>query len=117
MQHFPTAIQLIGDDQLQITWNDGAKHLLRLRMLRDHCPCATCREKRRAELESPTQFSSRTELPVLSLAETQPLRIVSMQPVGNYAYGIAFSDGHDTGIFSLELLRELGERATTDSGS
>jgi DUF971 family protein len=32
-----------------------------------------------------------------------------MKPVGNYAYTIAFSDGHDTGIYTFELLRELGE--------
>ena len=31
-----------------------------------------------------------------------------MKPVGNYAYSIAFSDGHDTGIFTFEFLRELG---------
>jgi DUF971 family protein len=31
-----------------------------------------------------------------------------MKPTGNYAYGIEFSDGHDTGIFTLELLRSLG---------
>jgi len=31
-----------------------------------------------------------------------------MKPVGNYAYTISFSDGHDTGIFTFELLRELG---------
>jgi DUF971 family protein len=28
--------------------------------------------------------------------------------VGNYAYSIAFSDGHDTGIYTLELLGTLG---------
>ena len=31
-----------------------------------------------------------------------------MKPVGNYAYSIDFSDGHDTGIFTLESLREPG---------
>jgi DUF971 family protein len=51
-------------------------------------------------------------LTILSPAETQPLRIAAMQPVGNYAYSIDFSDGHDTGIYTLELLRRLGR--TTD---
>lgn len=32
-----------------------------------------------------------------------------MKPVGAYAYTIAFSDGHDTGIFSYDLLKSLGE--------
>jgi DUF971 family protein len=30
-----------------------------------------------------------------------------MRPVGQYAYSIAFTDGHDTGIYTLEYLREL----------
>jgi DUF971 family protein len=49
---------------------------------------------------------------VLSAADIEPLRIEGMKPVGNYAYTIAFSDGHDTGIFSLDLLQQLGERVT-----
>ena len=31
-----------------------------------------------------------------------------MKPVGNYAYSIAFSDGHDTNNYTFEQLRELG---------
>jgi DUF971 family protein len=50
-------------------------------------------------------------LPVLSAAEAAPLTINGMKPVGSYAYAIAFSDGHDTGIFTFELLRELGQPA------
>ena len=75
------------------------------RELREKCPCATCREKRNSPPPSPLQ------LPVLSTAEAQPMRIVGMKPVGNYAYSIAFSDGHDTGIFAFDLLRQLGEPA------
>jgi DUF971 family protein len=37
------------------------------------------------------------------------MRILDMQPVGNYAYAIKFSDGHDTGIFQLTLLGQLGQ--------
>ena len=33
-----------------------------------------------------------------------------MKPVGNYAYSLTFSDGHDTGIYTYDLLRELGEQ-------
>jgi DUF971 family protein len=48
-------------------------------------------------------------LPILSAAEAAPLRIIGMTPVGHYAYSIDFSDGHNTGIFTLESLREMGE--------
>ncbi len=50
-----------------------------------------------------------TLLPILTAAEAAPLTIAAMKPVGRYAYGIDFSDGHDTGIFTLESLRELGQ--------
>jgi DUF971 family protein len=50
-------------------------------------------------------------LPVLSAAEARPLTISKMEPVGNYAYSIEFSDGHGTGIYTLELLRQLGRDA------
>ena len=32
-----------------------------------------------------------------------------MRPVGAYAYHIDFSDGHNTGLFTMEFLKELGE--------
>ena len=36
--------------------------------------------------------------------------ISSIEPVGNYAIRIGFSDGHDTGIFSWDLLHDYGQR-------
>ena len=50
-------------------------------------------------------------IPVLSAAEARPLELQGMTPVGNYAYAIAFSDGHDTGIFTFDLLRGIGAAA------
>lgn len=97
----PTKLERVGQQQLAIEWSDGQRRLYRVQELRDACPCATCREKR-----SETQPANL--LPVLSIEETRPVQIQGMQPVGNYAYNIAFSDGHDTGIFSFELLRRLG---------
>jgi DUF971 family protein len=34
--------------------------------------------------------------------------ISAIEPVGNYAVRLTFDDGHDTGIFSWELLHRLG---------
>jgi DUF971 family protein len=48
-------------------------------------------------------------LPVISPEQAHPLRITGMQPVGNYAYAISFTDGHDSGIYEFTLLRALGE--------
>jgi DUF971 family protein len=98
----PSKLELRGGDRLFIEWSDGQKHEITIGHLRKSCPCATCREQR----AKPPQPSG--GLNVLSLAEARPLKILGMKPVGNYAYSIAFSDGHDTGIFTLEFLRELG---------
>lgn len=35
--------------------------------------------------------------------------IDSIEPVGNYAIRIVFSDGHDSGIYSWSYLRELSD--------
>ena len=98
----PTKIERDGEAGLRITWSDGQVRRYALRELRDHCPCATCREKRNAPPPSPMQLT------VLAPQEAAPLRVAGMTPVGNYAYSIDFSDGHNTGIYTLELLRELG---------
>lgn len=103
MEVQPTQLKLTDDARLRIAWSDGQVREYAVRELRDQCPCATCRERRNAPPAPPT------ELNVISAAEAQPLRITAMNPVGHYAYGIEFSDGHNTGIFTLESLRELGE--------
>ena len=98
----PIDLKLIDPDRLSIAWSDGQRREYRVRELRDACPCASCREKRSSPEPPPL-------LPVLKPQETQPLLIAAMEPVGRYAYAIRFSDGHDTGLFTLEQLRELGQ--------
>ncbi|MAT68505.1 MAG: hypothetical protein CMJ58_03180 [Planctomycetaceae bacterium] len=98
----PTDLKMVAPDRLQIAWSNGQRREYGVRELRDACPCATCREKRSGP-------ATPEMLPVLSPEEAQPLRITAMQPVGRYAYAIHFSDGHDTGLFTLEQLCELGE--------
>jgi DUF971 family protein len=104
MSVIPTKLELADQDRLQVTWSDGTVRQVMVRELRGSCPCATCREKRAAP--SPTQ------LHILADADIQPVRITAMKPVGNYAYSIGFSDGHNTGIYTLESLREMGAEVT-----
>jgi DUF971 family protein len=96
----PTGIARVADG-VEITWSDGVRCGYRPRLLRDACPCATCREKR-------AEPAAANPLAVLSPAEVAPLSILGMRPVGQYAYGIEFSDGHSSGIYTLDYLRELG---------
>jgi DUF971 family protein len=102
----PRSLKNAGD-ALEIEWSDGITHRIPWRKLREACPCASCRVDR-AKPPKPQPL-----LAVLSTAEARPLAPVSMRPAGNYAYAIAFSDGHSSGIYSLELLRQLGEQPST----
>jgi DUF971 family protein len=85
---------------IEISWSDGVTATYTPRLLRDACPCATCREQRGSAQPQPL-------LPVLAPQETVPLAVTGMTPVGQYAYSIEFSDGHSSGIYTLEYLREL----------
>ena len=107
MTTHPTQLKLDDDHYLLIEWSDGRTRRYSPLELRDKCPCATCREKRRGAAEQPP---ASLQLNILSPAEAQPTRVVAMRPVGSYAYTIVFNDGHDSGIFPFELLRELGRK-------
>jgi DUF971 family protein len=87
-------------DELRITWSDGVEHQLPWSRLRANCPCAGCKS---ARSQPPDPFA------ILKPEEAAPVRVAAMRPSGNYAYHIDFTDGHNTGIFPLELLRRLGE--------
>jgi DUF971 family protein len=100
MQDYPTALERLPDGRLRIAWSDGVARVYTVRQLRDACPCATCRETRAAAKSS-------SPMPDVLPA----LTVNGMIPVGNYAYSVSFSDGHDTGIYTFDLLRELGEPA------
>ncbi len=106
MNIIPTHIEREGTNAIVIQWSDGVSSRYLGDQLRKRCPCATCREKHTGKQQA--EQSQPRGLPVLSLAEAQPLRIEGMRPVGNYAYNISFSDGHDSGIFTFEYLREIG---------
>jgi len=91
----PKSLRMADPSTLEIEWSDGIAMQYPAAELRAKCPCATCR----------------SEPPPEGAADERPpshVTIEAVTPVGNYAYGIHFSDGHDTGIFTLALLRELG---------
>jgi DUF971 family protein len=93
----PTGLRRDGD-RLVIDWSDGRSGAVTWKALRDACPCAACREEKTAP---PDPFR------LLKPEELVPLAPVSMPRVGRYAYKIVWSDGHDTGIYTLDHLRQL----------
>ena len=113
----PETLEREGPAGLIIGWSDGVRRRYTAPSLRSACPCATCREKKSVDATKPPAGSALkgSLLPVLSVQEARPTVIEHMRPVGNYAYNIQFSDGHDSGIFTFDLLLELG--TATDAAS
>lgn len=91
----PKNIEKIDDDSLRITWEDDHVSAYTFQYLRQHCPCAMCRDEWTGE-------------PLLDPAGVPAdMKSSRAEPVGNYALAFSFSDGHGTGIYSFENLRKL----------
>src|ERR1700744_2812933 len=98
-QTTPANLHLKKTEALEITWADNHHSVLPLRFLRKHCPCA----RRRGERD----LLGRTMLPIVQRTYDGPITAKRAELVGNYAMRIDFSDGHSTGIYTFEFLREL----------
>jgi DUF971 family protein len=93
---WPTELRLIKDEaRLEIEFADGRTHSLPAEYLRVESPSAE------VQGHGPSQKKI--------VAGCRAVRIVEIEPVGNYAIRIVFDDRHDTGIYSWSYLRELGD--------
>jgi len=94
----PAGMTQDGADGLRIEWRDGRVDRHAVRDLRLACPCAACVDEwtGRAILKD-------EDVPL----DVRPVRI---RPVGRYAIQITWTDGHDSGIYTFERLRELADR-------
>jgi len=97
----PRHLDLKKDRGLTIEWEDGTTSYYSIRYLRRMSPSAEQRELREQIKQNPL-----TVLPASSGAEA-PLTATGAEMVGNYAIRIRFSDGHSTGLYSWEYLREI----------
>lgn len=95
---------------LVIRWTSGIETELSAKTLRTHCPCATCLEKRGDTTHQKPlsgQTTGRASLRVIAAGADEELNLKMIHPVGQYALSLDWGDGHNTGIFSYSLLREL----------
>lgn len=97
----PVSLKREGD-VLAIEWADGVKTAVSWSKLRKNCPCATCNDLRQKPVD-PFKILTDSEI---AAGAPQPKQMI---PRGHYAYQIVWNDGHDAGIYTLEMLRELGE--------
>ncbi|MFY9326704.1 MAG: DUF971 domain-containing protein [Georgfuchsia sp.] len=89
----PTEIKLHQLSYLmEIAFSDGARFQLSYELLRVYSPSAEVRGHGQEVLQT----------------GKRNVAIINVEPVGNYAIQPKFSDGHDSGIYSWDLLYELG---------
>jgi DUF971 family protein len=81
---------------LEIGFSDGAAFRIPFELMRVYSPSAE------VQGHGPGQE-------VLQTGKRE-VTLTGLEPVGNYAVQPAFSDGHDTGIFSWDYLYFLGSR-------
>jgi DUF971 family protein len=100
---YPVSLTVEGGDRLVIVWNDSVRNEFTWATLRKNCPCAGCRTERE---QPPAMF------PILKMEEAQPPKPLRIEPVGRYAYQFHWNDGHESGIYTFEMLRKLGEEGS-----
>jgi len=93
----PQSITVHGASRvLEVGFSDGASFRIPFELMRIYSPSAE------VQGHGPGQEILQTGKREVELRE--------LEPVGNYAVKPVFSDGHDTGIFSWDLLYELGAK-------
>ena len=102
-QHnFPQPTSFLLDEQdrkLYLSWDDGHETVYGWERLRWACPCAWCA----GEGGLPGALANKQHL---SQEETT---LVNIEPVGRYGLTPVWEDGHRTGIYTYEKLRDLCE--------
>jgi DUF971 family protein len=107
MSTTPREIRRNGASGLTITWIDGSTRSFSSETLRRNCPCAGCKERRGDTSHAKPLTGRKRSLTVLESSLSQELELQQIWGVGNYAIGITWGDGHDSGIYTFEYLYQL----------
>src|SRR5688572_20180384 len=92
----PTEIKLHrASRMLDVAFADGHRYALPCEYLRVFSPSAEVQGHGAAE--------------TVLVPGKQNVSITGIEPVGHYAVRLTFSDGHNTGLYTWSVLRDLGE--------
>jgi DUF971 family protein len=106
----PEHIAISKSKGIKIDWKDGHRSEYGLTYLRDKCPCAQCTGAHGTPPREPQSNNSPFQM-------FQPaLKMLAVEPVGNYAIRINWSDGHSSGIYSYDHFREICPCAECQAG-
>ena len=97
--YYPTQIKKTENNSVMVKWNDGKVTEISLTKLRDECPCVNCKGE---SVLFESYIPIKTPFKAAGFYE-----IDKLESVGNYAISIKWKDGHDTGIYSWDILRNL----------
>ncbi len=100
----PEHIAVSKSKGIKIDWKDGHHSEYTLGYLRDECPCASCTGAHGTE---PQEVHLLRVLRTRFQMFTPTLKMLKVDPVGQYAIHIDWSDGHSTGIYSFDHLRKV----------
>jgi len=95
----PVQIKIVDKEKLFIKWDDDSESGISLKYLRDECPCAGCKG------ETILLKTFRPPSPPIVLPGMYEIK--NIETVGEYAIQITWKDGHNTGIYSWDYLKEL----------
>ncbi|HEX6546342.1 MAG TPA: DUF971 domain-containing protein [Bryobacteraceae bacterium] len=98
----PEHINISKSAGIKIDWKDGHHSEYSLEYLRDECPCATCTGAHGTEPQK-TNYANPSPFQMYK----PKLKMNSVEQVGYYAVRIHWNDGHSTGIYSFDHLRDI----------
>lgn len=88
----PDSVTVGTDQRLNISWSDGQVTAYEPHHLRTKCSCAACVDE-----DTGRKILDDARVPL-------DITITGINPVGRYGLALAFSDGHNTGIYTFERL-------------
>jgi ATP-binding protein involved in chromosome partitioning len=92
----PEEIHMLQDGSLHMSWADGTTFDFTAYNLRVNCACASCVDE-----DTGKRILDTRKVPL-------DIKITGVNAVGRYGVAISFSDGHNTGIYTFQHLKELG---------
>lgn len=97
----PEHIAISKANGVKIDWKDGHRSEYALDYLRDKCPCAMCTGAHGTAPRQPEAAAGPFQM------FKPKLKMLNVEPVGNYAIRIHWNDGHSTGIYTYDHFRSI----------
>ena len=97
----PKQVKIFKKDNLRITWENSTETILSLKYMRDECPCAGCKGE--------TILLKTYRPPGLTVVTPEMYQVKNIEVVGDYAIQVTWKDGHNTGIYSWDYIKQLEE--------